>query len=591
MTHSRPDSLFNEFLAVSREDWKKKAIAELKETPYDHIVWHTPDGFTLEPWYSDEEKTGHLALPPYRQSNSWKNCRQIIVDDPVAANNAALQSFELDATTIEFLITTPSLCTPDNLNKLFNGIKSSAVAIYFSGNLPPAAEFLKTLLTIPGFTDNSGGLLAEATATSSGQDSELFACGTALPEFKLLAVDTIPYHEQGSTAVQEIALALAGVSDSLDRYLEAGVPADTIASAITIILPVCSSHFTELAKPRALRYLLGHLLKAYGASAASLPALFARTSERNRSLLDPYTNMLRLTTEAVSAVLGGYDTLQIGVFDIGLSVNSEVAERITANIHLVLKEEASLDRVIDPAHGSHYIEALTKNLAETAWTIFKEIEAEGGLAEASKSGFIKAMISEAETKRRKTLDNRKKTLIGVNRYPWPLVTEQVEKMEALEQVVANMPEGNETAGYELLRLKTLLFSKNSGHTPSIFIWMLGDPAVSFRQAAFAEDFFNCGGFNIAGRVALPVEESSYSTALQSKPEIIVLCVAEKDPVPTAANIASRLRSLQPGIITVMAGKPPKEHETLLKAGIDSFIYTGINVLDMLKSYQHKTGVK
>ncbi len=591
MTHSRPDSLFHEFPATSREDWKKKAIAELKETPFDSIIWHTPDGFDLEPWCSHEENKRYLDIPLSKPSNSWNNCRQITVRDAETANKEALQSFERDAAAIEFLITAPSLCSPENLNKLFTGIKPSAVAVYFSGNLPPAPELLNTLLTIPGFAENSGGLLVEAVTASKGQDAELFACGTLLPEFRLLCVDTIPYHEKGSTAVQEIALALAGVSDSLDRYLEAGVPADTIASAINIILPVCSSHFTELAKPRALRYLLGHILKAYGASGPSLPALFARTSERNRSLLDPYTNVLRLTTEAVSAVLGGYDTLQIGAFDIGLSVNPAIAERITANIHLILKEEASLDRVIDPAQGSHYIETLTRNLAESAWTIFKTIEAVGGLAQASKSGFIQTMISDVETKRRKTLDNRKKTLIGVNRYPWPLVPEQLEKIDALELAVANTAEGNETAGYELLRLKTLSFSKKSGRTPSIFIWMLGDPSVSFRQAAFAEDFFNCGGFEIAGKAALPSEESSYSSALQSNPDIIVLCVAEKDPVPTATNLASKLRTLQPGIITVMAGKPPKEHQQLLNAGIDSFVYTGVNVLDMLKSYQHKTGVK
>ena len=591
MTHSRPDSLFHEFPAVSREDWKKKAIAELKETPYDSIVWHTPDGFTLEPWYCHEEKTQHLDIHPCKNSNSWINCQQIIVHDPETANKAALQSFELDAAAIEFHLTDPELSSPKNLNRLFAGIQPTAVAVYFSGYLSPAAEFLKNLLTIPGFSENAGGLLLEAPVGTSNQDVELFACATSLPDFRLLGVDTIPYHEKGATAVQEIALALAGVSDCLQRYLKAGIPADTIASAITIILPVYSSHFTELAKPRALRYLLRYLLKAYGASGASLPSLFARTSERNRSLLDPYTNVLRLTTEAVSAVLGGYDTLQIGAFDTGLSVSPDIAGRITTNIHLILKEEASLDRVVDPAQGSYYIETLTKNLAESAWTLFKEIEARGGLAETKKSGFIQSIVADVETKRRKTLDNRKKTLIGVNRYPWPLVNEQVDKLDALELAVANMPEGNETSGYELLRLKTLSFSLKTGRTPSLFIWMLGDPAVSFRQAGFTEDFFNCGGFFVAGKAALPLEESSYHTVLESKPDIIVLCIAEKDPVPAAATLASKLRSFQPGIITAMAGKPPKEHEQLLNAGIDSFIYTGVNVLEMLKYYQHKTGVK
>ncbi len=591
MTHSRPDSLFSEFPAVSRAQWKNKAVAELKEKPYDTIVWHTPDGFDLEPWHSHEEKAQHLDLPRCKTVNSWKNCHRVTVLDPETANIAALKCFELDAAALEFLIIDPALFTPANLTRLLNGIKTSAVAIYFSGNLPPAAELLKMLAAIPGFTISTGGILSATPVDSKEQDQKLFSLAESLPAFRFLSVDTISFHDKGSTAVQEIALALAGVSDYLHRFMQAGIPADRIVAAMEIILPVGSSHFIELAKPRALRYLLQHILKAYGASVSTLPALFARTSERNRSLLDPYTNVLRLTTEAVSAILGGYDTLQIGSFDTGLSVKPDIAERITGNIHLILKEEASLDRVVDPAHGSHYLEAMTRNLAESAWTIFKEIEAAGGMAEALNSGFIESKIAEAAAKRQKNLDNRKKTLIGINRYPWPLTAEQEENIGTLEGALEKLPEGNETAGYELVRLKNRSYSLKSGRTPSVFIWMQGNPAVSFQQAAFAEDFFKCGGFEVAGRATLPLEESAYSTALQSKPDIVVLCIAEKDPVPTAETLCKKLHILDDGIITVMAGKPPEEKERLFAAGLDSFIYTGVNVLEMLKSYQRKTGVQ
>jgi methylmalonyl-CoA mutase len=595
MTHSRPDSLFHEFPAVSRAEWKTRAVAELKEKPYDTIVWHTPDGFDLEPWHSHEEKAKHLELPPCRMVNTWKNCPRIAVHDPESANRAALKSFKLDAAAIEFVMTHPSLCSSDNLKLLFAGINTSNVAIHFSGNLPSSHELLATLAILPGFTDNSGGLLADLGDMKFFDPGKLLShfriLPILLPRFRFLAVDTIPFHEKGSTSAQEIAFALAGASDYLHRFIDAGISPESIVAAMEIILPVGSSHFTELAKPRALRYLLGHLFKAYGASGSCLPHLFARTSERNRSLLDPYTNVLRLTTEAVSAILGGYDTLQIGVFDTGLSVNLDIAERITGNIHLILKEEASLDRVVDPAHGSHYLEAMTRELAEAGWTIFKTIEAAGGMAEATDNGLIDAMLAESAEKRKKSLDNRKKTLIGVNRYPWPLTAEQEEKIDALELVLEQLPGGNETAGYELVRLKTLSYSLKLGRTPSIFIWMQGDPAISFRQAAFVEEFFKCGGFAIAGRAALPLEESSYSTVLQNKPDIIVLCIAEKDPVPAAETLCKRLHTLDSTIITVMAGKPPEEKERLFAAGLDSFVYTGINVLDMLKSYQRKTGVQ
>ena len=589
MTQSQPDSLFNEFPAVSRAEWKTKAVAELKEIPYDSIVWHTPDGFDLEPWYSHEEQALQLDVPPGKATNTWKNCRCITVHDPESANKAAIKSFEQDTAALEFRITDPSLCSAENLRKLFAGIETSAIAIYFSGNLPPAHELLETLLAIPGFATNTGGVLAGNAAASLGQ--ELSGWKASLPEFRVLSVDILPYHEAGSTAAQDIALALSGASDLLHHFQEAGIEAESVVSAMEIIMAVGSSHFTELAKPRALRYLLQHLLKAYGASGASLPRLFARTSERNRSLLDPYTNVLRLTTEAVSAILGGYDTLQISAFDDGLSVTPDIAERITGNIHLILKEEGSLNRVLDPARGSHYIETLTRKLAESAWEIFREIEAAGGLSEATAKGIIEPMIAGSAAENHKNIGKRKKTLIGVNHYAIALGTEQEENISAIAAVAEKLPAGSETAAFELLRLKTLSFALKSGRTPSVFIWMHGDPAISFRQAAFSEDFFKCAGFEIAGSAALPLEEHSYSVALQNKPDIIVLCIAQKDPVPTAETITSTLCNLQPGIVPVMAGKPPKESERLINAGIDSFIYTGVNLLEMLSSFQLKTGVQ
>ena len=228
MTHSRPDSLFSEFPAVSRVAWKTKAIAELKEKPYDTIVWHTPDGFDLEPWHSHEENKLCLGIPTGKVANSWKNCHRIIVHDPESANKSALQCFELDAAALEFFITDPALCTAESLNQLLAGINTSAVAIHFSGNLPPAAELLKTLAAIPDGKLTSGGVLAETPAASKELDQELFSIAASLPAFRILSVDTIPFHDKGSTAVQEIALALAKVSDYLHRFLQAGIPVDRI---------------------------------------------------------------------------------------------------------------------------------------------------------------------------------------------------------------------------------------------------------------------------------------------------------------------------------------------------------------------------
>ncbi len=591
MTNTLPDSLFQEFPAVSRNEWKTRATAELKDTPYEKIVWKTPDGFELEPWYSREEKGNFLLIPPGKSANSWINCRLINVTDPAAANSAAIKSFSADVSAIEFRISNPAHCSPENLAIMLSGIELHALPVYFSGNLPPADELLAVLASIEGFSKNEGGIIGALSPASQEMDAAYGKWLETLPAFRIFTVDTLPFHEQGSTPSQEIALALAGASDMLNRFTEKGIAADRIVSAMEIILPVGTSHFTELAKPRALRYLLGHLLKAYGADPGALPRLFAKTSGRAISLLDPFTNVLRLTTEAVSAILGGYGTLQIVPFDNGLSVENDTAERITGNIHLILRSEAALDHVIDPAAGSNYIETLTSKLAESAWDTFRKIEAEGGLNAALESGMIDAMIAEAAAAEKKELGNRKKTLIGVNRYPWPLTPEQQENIETLETVIGAGIKTSATASWELLRLKTLARAEKSGRCPSVLIWTHGEPGISLRQAAFCEDFFKCGGFSIDGTASLPAEEGSYISSLQRNPDIVVLCIADKDPVPVAESICSTLRRLQPGIVVVMAGRPPQGHEKLLEAGLDSFVYTGVNVPQMLETYQRKTGVQ
>ncbi|NTW09833.1 MAG: methylmalonyl-CoA mutase, partial [Chlorobiaceae bacterium] len=301
MTNSLPDNLFQEFPAVSRAEWKTKATAELKETPYEKIVWKTPDGFEIEPWYSREEQAKFLAIPAAKPSNHWTNCRLITVTDPVSANIEAMKSFSSDVSAIEFRFTDPRLFSKENLAILLAGIELHALPLYFSGRLPSADDLFATLASIEGFSANEGGLLAALPEGQEKTDSAFGEWLEAFPGFRIFAIDTLPFHEKGSTPAQEIALALAGASDTLHRFTEAGIPADRIVSAMEIILPVGTSHFTELAKPRALRYLLGHLLKAYSADGAELPRLFAKTSGRTVSLLDPFTNVLRLTTEAVSA--------------------------------------------------------------------------------------------------------------------------------------------------------------------------------------------------------------------------------------------------------------------------------------------------
>ncbi|MBN1279558.1 MAG: methylmalonyl-CoA mutase subunit beta [Chlorobium sp.] len=587
MTTSSDNQLFQDFLPVSWEEWKARATADLRDIPYDRIRWKTPDGFLLEPRYAAD----NMHMPPgactAKSHNGWNNCRRIPVTNCRSANTEALTALSDDATALEFSITSPDLCNKENLELLFESIHFPATAIYLSGSVGDPHRLLENLASITAFSENKGGLLTEVQKNTR----ELFSAARSLSEFRFLAIDTLPWHERGATPSQEIALALAGVSDLMNRFIAQDVAPERIAAAIEIVMAAGSSHFVELAKPRAFRSLYPFVLKAYGAPENASTVLFARISSKNRSLLDPFTNVLRQTTGAISSILGGYDSLQIDPFDNGISVSLNDAERISANIHLILKEESFLDRVNDPAAGSYYIETLTAELAATAWKQFVEIEAAGGLAEAIKNGMVPDAIARAASSARKNIENRKKNLIGVNRYLWPLTVGQEEQLDALQNAAETARNTSETTSFELLRLKAERHRITTGSIPSVFIWLSGDPALGIRQASFMEDFFRCGGFGIAGTALLDADSSSCATALENNPSIVALCVAEKDPVPAAETICMTIRKQLPGAIIVMAGKPPEGHERLLAAGLDSFVYTSINVLAMLQSYHLKTGIQ
>ncbi len=591
MTLLTEKQLFQEFPPVGWDEWKAQASVDLRQTPFERIRWTTPDGFTIEPWYAPGNTAALSERSNPEQGNSWRNCRRIAVSDIHQANRSALESFSQDVTALEFFFCNQDLCTGENITLLLQGISVPAVAIYFSGLLGNPLLLMETLAAMPEFSGNTGGILASLAQVPEGQERALCNAARSMPDFRFLPVDTVPWHDQGATASQEIALALAAASDTIHRFTEAGIEADIVVAGMEVIMAAGSSHFTELAKPRALRALLPPLLKAWGARKNTMPRLFARTSAANRSTLDPFTNVLRQTTEAVSAVLGGYRTLQIDPFDNGLSVPENTAERISANIHLILREESFLHRVADPAAGSHYIETLGAELAKSAWSFFLEIEATGGLAVALQNGTVTRAIAGSGAARKKALETRKKTLIGVNRYPWPLTPVQERNIDELLHVVETKPSGSHTAAFERLRLKAERHRSLTGRVPTVFIGLSGDPAISFRQAAFAEDFFRCGGFDIAGTAMLEGEEDACDKALIDSPAIAVLCVAEKDPVPQAEALCRALSDRHPSLITVLAGKPPDNPEKLFNAGLDSFIYTGVDVLAMLQSYHTKTGIQ
>jgi methylmalonyl-CoA mutase len=555
-------------------------LEELKGADYSIIVWKTPEGFDMEPWYNRHTAAPAPQVPFQRTSNRWRICQQIAVDrlldDPSFLDDAIAGG----ADAIELCFGgVPENAELERLLSALQAVDLSKIALYFSGAIYDPAALCERLATLPGFASNSGALLYDALTAGANAALPL----PPHPEFRTLAVDTVRFHEAGATITQELAIALSGVSDCLSRMTEAGVDAAEAASAIEIVFAVGTSHFPELAKLRALRAMWPQLLAAYGVpeDATPEPRLFVRSSIRSISVLDPYTNILRLSTEALSAILGGCDTLQLAPFDPAGSVNAELSERITRNIQLLLRDESNLDRVIDPAAGSFYIETMTAQLCREAWRLFQQIEAEGGLSVAEANGTIAAMIAPAASARRKALNTRRRTLVGVNRYTVPPSAE----------VIATLQTGARKAEeFEKLRMRMISHVVAGGSTPRAALWLHGDPSKSLRVAAFAEDFLRSGGFEVLPAVTLDPETCNCRVLLRAEPDIVVFCWSGESDLASVSKVCETIQELRKETIIVMASKPPENAEALLKAGLDRFIHLGSDACADLLSLQHKTGV-
>lgn len=576
---SRTESLFSCFPSVDATLWKQRVLDELKGADYTKIVWKTPEGFDMEPWYNRHTAAPTAEVPFQRASNRWRICQQITVDrlldDPSLLDDAIAGG----ADAIELCIGgVPENAELEQLLTALQTVDLTQVALYFSGAIYDPAALLERLATLPGFASNSGAMLFDAL---SALDTKLPM--PPHPEFRTLAVDTVRFHEAGATITQELAIALSGVSDCLSRMTEAGAESAEAAAAIEIIFAAGTSHFPELAKLRAFRAMWPQLLAAYGVPADAMPKprIFVRSSIRSISTLDPYTNILRLSTEALSAIVGGCDTLQLAAFDPAGSVSKEFAERITRNVQLLLRDESSLDRVVDPAAGSFYIETMTASLCREAWTLFQQLEAEGGLMQAEAKGTIAAMITPAANARRKSINTRRRTLVGINRYTVP---PSAEVVAALQKGAGNAEE------FEKLRMRMVAHVAASGSTPKAAIWLHGDPSKSLRVAAFAEDFLRSGGFEILPAVTVDPKTCNCRTMLRAEPDIVVLCWSGDSDLAIVPTICATIQELRKETIIIMAAKPPENAEALLKAGLDRFIHLGSDAYADLLSLQHKTGV-
>ena len=615
MAITKREKLFTEFPPVPTEKWEEVITADLKGADYERkLVWRTGEGFNVRPYYRAENLEGIQFLGsqagefPFvrgtRTHNRWHVHQTVAVECPKEANAEALKLLNSGVDSLGFSIAKEGFTAAD-LDELLREISIPAVELTFcgvqTGNVAGLVldklekEGLMADAHVAFCIDPLVKGLSQKGDFCSPDGEKCFAKIVSLiertREYKHIRIVTVSagiFSNAGSTIVEELAFALSAGNDYLARLTDAGVDADTAARKLRFSFSVTSNYFMEIAKFRAARMLWANIVKGYAPAknCACKMMIHARTADWNQTVYDPYVNMLRGTTEAMSATIAGVHSLEVTPFDAAFENPTEFSKRIARNVELLLKNESHFDQVVDPAGGSYYVENLTQSIAAEALKLFLEIEEKGGYTAAYKAGFVKERIAASAAAKDKAIATRRQTLLGANQYP--NFTEVADKAITAEAVTRKQAEGNTLAPYRgaMAFEEMRLHVDRSGKQPKAFMLTCGSLAMARARAQFSCNFFGCAGIRVQDNTFFKSIEEGAKAALESKAEIVVVCAADDD----YAEAAPKVKELLGGkAILVVAGAPACMPE-LEAQGITNFINVKSNVLETLKFYLKEMGI-
>ena len=621
MSGTKGNDLFKDFPVVSIEEWEEKIKQDLKGVDYEKkLVWKSPEDISVKPYYRSEhlEQLGYLNSHPGefpytrgygKYGNKWDIREDILVKQPEEANRKALRVLEKGATALGFIIKKGAVKTSGDLEKLLDGIGLEKTGINFlSGTETPKlvslfAEIVEKRKTEAGKVTGSANFDPFGYLTNNGkyitnreQDINDAAglienYGKRFHSFRLIGVNGISFCNAGASAVMELAFSLATGNEYLSVLTGMGLPVDPVAQNIQFNLGSGSNYFMEIAKLRAARMLWARIVQAWEPKSEDSLKTFihSETSDFNKTIYDPYVNMLRTTTEAMASAIGGANSLYVKPFDRNFRDSSDFSERIARNTQIILKNEAYFDKVTDPSAGSYYIESLTDSLVSETWKLFQQIEKDGGYIVALENGFIQEQIEELCRKRCMNLALRKEVLVGTNQYVDTLesaienvTVESSESIKPADNLVTKPLKKIRVAeAFEELRMNT---GKYKGKTPEVFLFTYGDKKMRKARAVFATNLFAIAGFNIVDNIGFETVEEGLNAVMKRNPEIVVLCSSDEEYPEIADTI---YQSLSDKTILVIAGYPKKSIDNLKETGYKYFIHIKTDVLDVLRRFQHE----
>ncbi len=613
----KKEKLFDQFPPVSTAEWKAKVEADLKGAPFDKkLVWRTNEGFNVQPMYRLEDiedlKTLN-SLPgeyPYvrgtRDNNDWLTRQEIIAETPAEANAKAREVLTKGVTSLGFKVEDPSA---ETVATLLEGIDLAKVEINFTScqkKALPLAEALVAYIKAAGAEKTFRGSIDFNPLRRPLRHGQPFpgnitemACKLLdtvkdVENLRVLAVDSVMLSNAGCYIYQELGYAMAWGNMWLNLLTEAGRPVDEVARRIKFNMNISSNFFMELAKFRAARMLWAQIVDQYKPESLDSCKMMAHaaTSRFNMTVYDAHVNLLRSQTEAMSAALAGVDSITSTPFDVTYKMPDDFSERIARNQQFLLKEESHLDKVVDPAGGSYYVETLTVSLGQEAWKLFLDVEDKGGFLACVNDGSVQAAIRETSERRHTDVARRKEILLGTNQYPNinEMAAEKIVELNGAlpcscahngeeEAPAAGLPVKRAASDFEALRLAT----EAAANRPKVFMLTIGNLAMRLARAQFSSNFFGCAGYEIIDNLGFETVEKGVDEALAKGADIVVLCSSDDE----YADLAPAAFKYLDGRAEFVVAGAPACMDDLKAMGINDFIHVRCNVLDTLKAFNAK----
>lgn len=624
--------LLSEFPPPSWEEWLKAVEDTLKGADYSKAMFtKTYEGISLKPIYRKEDIqdldfcSADPGKAPYQRGNDplrrvnegWLVAQAIAEPDLEKLNKMLLDELSRGLMAVNLELARADRPNGIKLEKLqdlqtaLDGVDITAAPLFIQLDMKDhkILDLLEEYALAKGINlkELEAGIGFDPTGEFARKGSLPMAldkvwdqiCNSVkwavakAPKTRVMSIDGTVYEAAGCSSSQELAFVLSTAIGYINGLQMVGFTIDEIAPLFQVKLSLGSNLFMEIAKIRAFRLLWAEMIRAFGGNERSQKIwIHGRSARFNKSVYDIYTNVLRTTTEAFSGVIGGADSLEIGCFDELIKPGDEFSRRIARNQQILLAEESHLNKVIDPAGGSYYIESLTNELANLAWKQMQELEEEGGMIKALRAGTIHERIAVVAKARIDAVNKRRDVFVGVNMFAaadeaaispsqGKLVTEEI----AVSLDASALPKLRAVQAIEALRAR--VNNAKQIQDTSIMLINMGSLAEYKARADFSTGFFQAGAFNVEGSQAFASVEDAVKAAEESNAAAYCICSTDDNYKSLVPELCAALK----GKPLILAGYPADMVESYKAAGIDIFIHIRADLVATLNDLLNLMGVK